>query len=56
MRKETIEFIKLKFKRDFSDINYEIRKNKKEINRLAEQQITLKESRKKLWELLRQIK
>jgi len=29
MRKETIEFIKLKFKRDFSDINYEIRKNKK---------------------------
>lgn len=56
MKKQTIELIEKKFKHDIDDINYQIYKNKQAIKKLADEQRLLKDTRKGLYEILRQIK
>ncbi len=56
MKKSTIQLIENKFKQDIWLIDMELRKNKNEINRLAEKQRELKDTRKGLYEILRLIK
>lgn len=56
MKKSTIRLIENKFKQDIAQIDAKIRNNKWEINRLAEEQRQLKDTRKGLYEILRLIK
>lgn len=56
MKKETIELIKKKFEKDMLDINIELRKNKCDINALAKRQRELKDTKKALFGILRQIR
>ena len=56
MKKATLELINDKFERDINDINYEIFKNKSEINKLAKKQRDLKDTRRGLCEILRALK
>jgi len=52
MKKSTVKLIEAKFKKDFDNLSYEIRKNKRDITRLAKKQKELKELRKGLFDLL----
>lgn len=56
VKKETIDIIERRFKEDIWKIESEIYRNKSEIKRLAEKQKELKNIRKGLYEILRQIK
>lgn len=56
MKKATIELIEAKWNKDIEDINWEIRKNVRLINDLAEKQRKLKATRRGLYEILRLIK
>jgi len=56
MKQSTIKLIEQRFLNDIYNINYKIRKNKTEINRLAKEQKELKESRKGLYEIINLIK
>jgi DNA-binding transcriptional regulator GbsR (MarR family) len=55
MKQATVKLIEEKFKKDIDNIQYEIRKNKKEINNLAKKQRELKDTRKGLYDILRLI-
>lgn len=56
MKKATIEIIEKKFRNDFEDISSKIWENKRTIERLAEEQRELKNTRKGLFEILRMIR
>ncbi len=56
MKKATVEIIEAKFKNDINAIDWEMRKNKMEIKRLAEKQKQLKDTKKSLYEILRLIR
>jgi hypothetical protein len=56
MKKSTVELIEKKFRWDIDAIDSELRKNKREINRLATRQRELKDIKKSLYEILRLIK
>jgi hypothetical protein len=56
MKKTTVEIIERKFKKDIDAIDYELYRNKQEINRLAEKQKQLKDTKKSLYEILRLIR
>lgn len=56
MKKTTVKLIEDKFKRDFEDISYQIRQNKKQIKELAMKQRRLKDLRKGLFEILSKIR
>ena len=56
MKKSTIELVENRFTKDIEDINYKIRKNKEQINKLAEEQRNLKDTRKGLCDILHLIK
>lgn len=56
IKKSTIELIKEKFQKDIYQIDAEIRKNKKEINKLATKQKQLKDTKTGLHEILQLIK
>ena len=56
MKKATVELIEKKFKNDFDELSCQIRKNKCEIKRLADEQRNLKDTRKALFEILKQIR
>ncbi|MEW6557682.1 MAG: hypothetical protein AB1349_10060 [Elusimicrobiota bacterium] len=56
MKKRVIEIIEEKFKKDIKEIQYQLWKNKREINVLAQKQNELKGVRAGLYGILRQIK
>lgn len=56
MKKTTLKLICDKFERDMNAINYEIFKNKSEINKLAKKQRDLKDTRKGLCEIMKILK
>lgn len=55
MRKEVLEIITDKIKKEYESICYEIHKNTKDIKRLAEKQRILKECRHEYHVLLNQL-
>lgn len=56
MKKETVKLIEERFKKDFEDLSYKIRSNKREINKLAAEQRRLKDVRKGLFDILSAIR
>ena len=56
MKQATIQIIEEKFQKDITNINYEIRNNKREIKSLAEKQKKLKDTRRGLYNILRLVK
>lgn len=56
LKQSTVKIIEEKFRKDINQIQYEIYKNKSEINRLAEKQKQLKDTKKGLYDILRLIK
>ncbi len=56
LKQAVVKIIEGKFRIDISKIDYELYKNKKEIQRLAEKQRELKNTRNGLYEILRMIK
>ena len=56
MKKETVKLIENKFKKDFEELFWKIRKNKDKIKDLAKEQRELKDLRCALFEILSQIR